>query len=44
MLGNYALPLAGSSPPQILEGAIVNMRVDPTTGKLSAQDFFREYR
>lgn len=43
LLGTYNSPIGGYATPKILEGSVVSIKVNLTTGKLSAQDFFRPY-
>ncbi|KAF8437730.1 WSC domain-containing protein [Terfezia claveryi] len=40
---NQQFPVSGKTPPGTLEECIVNMAVDPATGKVKPQDFFQPY-
>lgn len=40
---NLNFAVSGKTPPGTLEEAIVNMAVDPLTGKVKPQDFFQPY-
>ncbi|CUS08575.1 unnamed protein product [Tuber aestivum] len=40
---NKEIPASGRTPLDTLDEAIVNMRIDPATGKLSLQDYFEPY-
>jgi len=40
---NKEIPASGRTPLDTLDEAIVNMKIDPATGKLSLQDYFEPY-
>ncbi|KAH8153854.1 uncharacterized protein LAJ45_01621 [Morchella importuna] len=43
LLGSYSSAVPGPTPPKNLEGSVVSIKVNMTTGELTPQDHFRPY-